>query len=172
MEHRRILVLGSPGAGKSTFALKLGAITGLPVVHMDRLYWRAGWTPPEQDEFYEKLQIELDKGKWIIDGNYHDSLPVRLPYCDLVIYLELSRVRCLWRVTRRALKYRGVTRPDLHPGCPDKIDREFASYTWNFEKAMGVPSKEMVAASGKPVVWLKSDRDKLRYLESIKMNRM
>jgi hypothetical protein len=76
-DRRRILVIGSGGAGKSTFARELGRRTGLPLVHLDLHYWRPGWTPTPPDEWLGRVRDLVREDRWIIDGNYLGSLEVR-----------------------------------------------------------------------------------------------
>ncbi len=131
---KRVLVIGSGGAGKSTFARRLGERLGLPVIHLDRVYWRAGWVEPPKDEWRLKVE-ELCAGEsWVMDGNYSGTLEVRLAACDTVIFLDLPRVLCTWRVLKRALMYRGVSRPDMAEGCPEQMPLEFLLWVWNYPR--------------------------------------
>ncbi|NLA87772.1 MAG: hypothetical protein GX847_10950 [Clostridiales bacterium] len=168
MLYKRILVLGCCGSGKSTFARRLGALTGIPVVHLDKLFWKPGWVQSAKEEFYDALQNALSEESWIIDGNYAGSLPLRLTYCDMAVYFDFPRAVCLWGVLRRVLSSRGRVRPDMGDGCPERLDREFIKYTWNFEKTQGAENRATVRASGKPVVWFLSRRDVRRFLEDVK----
>ena len=77
-DPQRILIVGCPGAGKTTFAKRLAFETGLPLVHMDALYWSAGWVERPYDEFIDGLHAAVGEAQWIIDGNYLTTLPQRL----------------------------------------------------------------------------------------------
>ena len=145
MHGKRILILGCCGSGKTTFALKLGELTGLPVVHLDKLFWKPGWVQPTREEFYPKLETELLKDAWIMDGNYGSSLPLRLRYCDAVIYFDLPRPVCMTGILSRSVKNRGQTRPDMGEGCPERINGEFVLYTWRFKKNRRTPAKGSAA---------------------------
>jgi adenylate kinase family enzyme len=132
---QRILVIGSPGSGKSTFSKRLGAITGLDVIHLDREYWRAGWIEPSKDEWLERLGRLLKGDAWIMDGNYSGTMEMRLAACDTAIFLDLPRWLCTWRVLRRRVMYSGHSRPDMAPGCDERIDMEylkFIKWTWDY----------------------------------------
>lgn len=168
MEYKRILILGSPGAGKSTFARRISATTGIPVIHLDALFWEPGWIQAEADEFSTRLQSALRQESWIIEGNYLRTLPQRLESCDAVIYLDFPRVRCMWRIIRRVIRYRNRTRPDMTEGCPERIDREFAEYTWNFEKLMGMETKQLITDCGKPILWFRADGQKTKFLKKMR----
>ena len=130
----RILVIGSPGAGKTTLARALSEKLDLPLVHLDMLHWREGWTEAPREEFDALLGEALARPRWIIDGNYSRTLPLRLSRCDTVVCLDYPRLLCLWGAVKRVLKNAGRSRPDMGPGCPERLDPEFLRYIWNFRK--------------------------------------
>ena len=129
---QRIAILGCPGGGKSTLAQALGARLGLPVVHIDSLYWQPGWTAPDEAAFRARMVEALAGERWVVDGNFSATFDLRLPKADTVIVIEQPRGRCLWGALRRWLSWRGRNRPDLAPGCPEKLDPEFYRYIWNY----------------------------------------
>lgn len=130
----RVLIIGCGGAGKSTLARQLGEKTGLPVVHLDKLFWHPGWVESTKDEIDAKIMEELGKPRWIMDGNYNRTLPMRLQKCDTVIYLDFSRFACLFGVLKRVLTTYGTVRPDMAEGCPERFDLDFIKWVWNFNK--------------------------------------
>jgi adenylate kinase family enzyme len=132
---KRILVLGSCGAGKSTLAKRLGARLGLPVVHMDVLSWDPGWTAVSQAELLVRLEKVLRRKAWVIDGNYGSTLDFRLRRADTVVYLDINKWICRFRVIQRWLTWFGRNRPDMGPGCPEKMDWEFFMWVWNFDRS-------------------------------------
>ena len=128
----RITIVGSPGAGKSTLAIQLGALLDLPVVHLDQLWWRPGWVEVVQEAFDTELARVVATDQWIIDGNYSRTLDVRLARSEAAIMLDFPRLLCLYRSLKRAVMYRGVVRPDMAPGCPEKVDAEFLRFVWDY----------------------------------------
>jgi adenylate kinase family enzyme len=168
MRGQRILVVGCCGSGKTTFALKLGALTGLPVVHLDKLHHLPNWVPRPREEFDAILLEELQKPVWIIDGNYTRTLPLRLQYCDSVIYFDLPRRVAMRGVLTRAVRDRKRPRPDKAEGCDDRLNWKFIKFTWNFEKTQGAKNKEIVRESGKPVVWLHSRKEARQFTEEVR----
>lgn len=129
---KRVIIIGCGGAGKSTLAQKLGSLTGLPVIHLDRLYWKPGWVEMTPEEFDPIIQEEIEKDAWIMDGNFNRTLPLRIKYCDTVIYLDFSRFTCLMGVLKRVLTTYGKVRPDMGEGCPERIDLAFLKWVWNY----------------------------------------
>ena len=130
---QRILIIGPCGAGKSTLAATLGARLGLPVFHMDKLNWQPGWVESSKDEINARLDAIVKTDRWLIDGNYGGTLPVRLARADTVIYLDYPISLCTARLFRRLWIYRGRTRPDMTEGCPERFDLGFLLYLlrWN-----------------------------------------
>ena len=130
----RILIIGCGGSGKSTLARQLGEKLNLPVVHLDKLFWKPGWVESSKEEIDAKIMEEISKPQWIMDGNFNRTMPVRIKYCDAVIYLDFSRFACLRGVAKRILTTYGKVRPDMGEGCPERIDWEFLKWVWNFNK--------------------------------------
>lgn len=130
----RVIIIGCGGAGKSTLAQKLGEKTGLPVIHLDKLFWKPGWVEMPREEFDALLREEIKKEQWIMDGNFNRTMPERLARCDTVIYLDFSRIACLLGVVKRVITTYGKVRPDMGEGCPERIDFEFLKWVWNFNK--------------------------------------
>jgi adenylate kinase family enzyme len=131
---QRVLVIGSSGAGKSTFALALGAATGLPVIHIDHLFWQAGWVQTPNDVYVASIKAAVAGERWIMDGINTATFDLRVPRADTIIWLQRSRVACVRRVLYRVLKTYGTVRPDMAPGCPEKFDWSFLKWVWNFPR--------------------------------------
>lgn len=130
----RILIIGCGGAGKSTLARQLGEKLDLPVVHLDKLFWKPGWVESTDAEFDEALEKELEKPRWIMDGNFNRTMQQRMKRCDTVIYLDFGRFACLSGVLKRVLTTYGRVRPDMGEGCPERFDFEFLKWVWNFNR--------------------------------------
>ncbi|HEX5137691.1 MAG TPA: hypothetical protein VFY93_12000 [Planctomycetota bacterium] len=158
---RRVLVVGSGGAGKTMFATRLGERTGLPVIHLDAAYWRPGWVEPPADEWRRTVEGLLARDAWIMDGNFCATLEMRLAACDTAIFLDRSRWVCLWRVGRRVLRFHGRTRPDMGPGCAESIDWEFLRWIWRYplDSRPQVLARLIAAGPGKRIVRLRSERE-------------
>jgi adenylate kinase family enzyme len=129
---RRVLVIGSGGAGKSTFARELSRLTGLPLVQLDELYWSAGWIAPAKDEWSRTVDTLVAADRWVMDGNYGGTLEQRLAACDTVVFLDLPRLVCLARVLWRRIQYHGRARPGVAAGCVEHLSLEFLSWIWTY----------------------------------------
>ena len=129
---QRVLVIGIPGAGKSTFSRKLAARTGLPLIHLDREFWQPGWRITPREQWRAKVAALVAREAWVMDGNYGASLDLRLPRADTVAWFDYPRRVALRRVLWRIATTYGRVREDLAPGCPEKVDWEFLRYVWDF----------------------------------------
>jgi adenylate kinase family enzyme len=131
---KKVLVIGSGGAGKSTVARRLGEALRVEVVHLDALYWHAGWVETPKDVWRERVARLLEGDSWILDGNYSGTLDLRLEACDTVIFLDLPRTLCLWRILKRLVAYRAGGRPDMAAGCREKLNPEFLRWVWGYPR--------------------------------------
>jgi len=110
---KRVMILGQPGSGKSTLARKLGVVTGLPVVHMDHIHWKAGWVERDEEEKLELARAAMAQEAWIFEGGFSRTWHERAERADTLIWLDVGLWRRLWRVTYRFFRYFGQSRPDI-----------------------------------------------------------
>jgi adenylate kinase family enzyme len=118
----KIVIIGSPGAGKSTFAQILGELLHVEVIHLDRLFWQTGWKEFPRNVRIKIQQHYLDsRERWIMEGTYLSSSDDRLNAADTIIFLGLPRLLCLWRIIKRHFETSHQYRLDLPDGCTDKL---------------------------------------------------
>ncbi len=168
---RHVLVIGCCGAGKSTLAKRVAKRTGLPLVHLDCLYWKPNWEHVTSEELRVLVEVEMEKNSdWIIEGNYNNTLPWRLTRCDSVIWLDYSRFVCLLSVLRRwAAKH--TDRSDITRGCDERWDWPFFWFVWTFKRkhnARYACLMEEAAMRGVTVYRLKSRKAAEKLLASLR----
>ncbi len=164
---RRVLVVGCGGAGKSTLARDLAAVSDLPVIHLDTEYWQAGWNEPAAHEWQARVGELTAAPAWIMDGNYGGTIKQRVADADLVVILERSRLVCLGNVLRRRWQHRGSTRPDMADGCPERLDPKFLRWIWDYPRVSGPKLRQRLAEAGfDRVVTLRTRREIDAFVDS------
>ncbi len=168
--YKRILIVGCPGAGKSTMALDLSGKTNLPVVHLDKLLWLPNWVKREKNEFDALMEKELQKPEWIIEGNFRRTFAHRLTYADFCIYLNYKKSVCVNGVNERVKKYAGKTRPDMTEGCLEMEDPDFINYITDFNKSVRPEMIKVLKKSKCPYKILKSRKQAERWIKKVLPN--
>lgn len=155
----KIVVIGSPGAGKSTLARKLGRKLRMKVVHLDRNFWQPGWKEIPRNTRIDILKKLVQEKQWIIEGTYLDSSEPRLSAADTIIFLDINPFVCLQRVIMQHYMYQGHPRHDLREGCEDKLN------LLRILKVMGFPfrgrrtlKKKLRNYESKQIIWLRSSK--------------
>lgn len=165
---KKVLVIGSGGAGKSTFARRLGTVLDIEVIHLDMLYWRPGWVKMDEPDWLRTVQGLVARDEWIIDGNFGGTREMRFKAADTIIFLDIPRRVCMYRVLKRSVVYKNRTRPDMAEGCFERFDPEFLLWVWRFPKQ---GRKRLMAdlqrLSDKLIIVLSSTREADRFLQSL-----
>ena len=161
---KRIIVIGSPGAGKSTFARQLRDITGLPLYYLDMIWHLPDRTTITKDEFDQKLMDILKTDTWIIDGNYGRTIEMRLKYCDTVFLLDYPLEVCLAGAKARV----GKKREEI-PWVEEELDEEFRQWIIGFPEKKLPQIYELLKqyGTGKEIHIFRAREDANKYLESI-----
>ena len=168
MRFNRIMIFGLPGAGKSTFALKLGQLLNIPVFHLDRYFFKEGWKERDYQEFLEIQKKLVNQEQWIIEGNATRSLEMRYARADVVIYFHYSRILCLWRLVKRAF-FPGACMQDVPEGAAKNIRWRLITYMWGFDTrfARDIEMLRQKYPSAKMYVFSR-DQDAENFLRSLK----
>ena len=149
---KKIIVIGCPGSGKSTVSRALHNKTGIPLYHLDMIYWNADKTTVEKSVFLERLSAVLEKDEWIIDGNYGSTMELRMAVCDTVIFLDYPLEVCLDGIKER----RGKPRSDM-PWIETEEDAEFIEFIKNYNEQQKPKVLELLEKySDKNIVILRS----------------
>ena len=166
---QRILVTGCCGAGKSTFSKKLQSILKLELIHLDQYYHKPNWEETEQKEWEKTVNELVEKPSWIMDGNYSETMEVRIKSADTIIYLDYPILKCFWRVIIRIFKYHGVVRSDMANGCKERFNLEFLHFvlTFNSKNRKGFMQKLKLVKDKKRVLVFKTDQQADKFLAQI-----
>ena len=166
---KRILIIGSSGAGKSTFSRRLGEKTGIEIIHLDKIYWKPNWTAPSNEEWKATIEKAMRGEAWIMDGNYSNTLDLRIPVCDTVIFLEMPRALCVFRVLKRVASTYRKTRLDMAEGCIEQFDWEFLKWIWDFENRSKPKIEKLLEQfkNEKTIIRLRSKREVEKFLQEI-----
>ena len=149
---KKIIVIGCPGSGKSTVSRALHSKTGIPLYHLDMMYWNADKTTVEKSVFLERLSVVLEKDEWIIDGNYGSTMELRIAACDTVIFLDYPLDVCLDGIKER----RGKPRSDM-PWIEIEEDSEFIEFIKNYNEQQKPKVIELIKKySDKNIIILES----------------
>ncbi len=166
---QRVLVIGSGGSGKSAVAKEIARRLRLPLVHLDALYWQPGWRAVERSAWDRVVRQLIAAPSWVMDGNYGRTLDVRLARCDTVVFLDMPRVVCLWRILKRRVAFRRGTRPDVASGCPERLTWEFVRWVWTYpgRRRTEILQRLTRLRPDQRAMVLTSDRSVRRFLEAL-----
>jgi adenylate kinase family enzyme len=163
------MIIGQPGSGKSRLARELGALTGLPVVHMDRIHWQCGWRERTTSEKAALCLAVHAREQWVFEGIHTATSSDRLARCDTVIWLDYPFALRFRRIIWRLLIHYGRARPDMPAGCPERFDRAFLIWVWNTRHSARETLRSFFAAipEGKVRHYLDSDAAVARFLDEL-----
>ncbi|MBQ6678895.1 MAG: adenylate kinase [Lachnospiraceae bacterium] len=161
---KKIIILGCSGSGKSTLAFQLQEITGLPLIHLDNVWWKPDWTHISRDEFDRKLAAILAGESWIIDGDYSRTYEPRFQACDTVIFLDFSEEDCMKGITERV----GKARPDI-PWTEQALDPELVEQVRNHRETARPRVYELIEKyPEKQVIILKDRKEAEAWLSALR----
>ena len=151
---KKIIVIGCPGSGKSTFSKALHKLTKIPLYHLDMLFWNADKTTVEKSVFLDRLFKITENGEWIIDGNYGSTMELRMQKCDTVIFLDYPVDVCLDGIKER----KGKPRSDMPWIEDDEDDAEFLEFIKNYNAQSRPKVIELLKKYSHKDIYIFSDR--------------
>lgn len=160
----RVAIIGCGGSGKSHLARELGATLRAPTTHLDAVYYDSEWNPLRTEQFAAMQRDLVAKPRWVIDGNYASTLPIRLAGADTVVFLDLHPIACLWGILQRRARYGGGQHDAV--GVYDRITWNFVRYVLGYRRTMRPRVNRLLAehAGHADVVVLRNRRAARRYL--------
>lgn len=164
----KVMVVGSSGSGKSTFSRQLSKILKVPVYHLDMYFWKPNWQMMYYDEQIKIHKQLIQNNKWIIDGNYSALFDERINEADTIIFIDLPRVVCFYRVFKRYLSNIGKTRIDMREGCEERLTFTFLKYIWRYpiDRKPQVLEKIKMQSNHKHVFVLKGQKQIRNFLRN------
>ncbi|WP_169083461.1 DNA topology modulation protein [Paenibacillus sp. PL91] len=168
---KKIILIGSGGSGKSTLARTIGKILLINVYHLDAIFWKPGWVATPKDEQKKVQEKLINHERWIIDGNYGGTIDIRLNAADTIIFIDLSRWICLFRVLKRRFQYRNKKRDDLAEGCEERINFQFLKWVWDYsiEQKPKIMEQLRNHSPDKRVIILKSPKEVKQFITNMKL---
>lgn len=166
---KKILIFGSCGAGKSTFAKRLHEILDIETIHLDQHYWKPDWTKTESEEWQKRIAELIQGEQWIMDGNYRSTMDIRLPQADTVIWLDFPPAVCFYRLCKRRLKN---NRADKLDGCRERVTFELLRWVlWKFprENRKDIIKRLESVKNEKAIYILRSNEDIESFFKSKKI---
>ena len=161
---KKVIVIGCPGSGKSTLSRELHNKTGIPLYHLDMLYWNEDKTTVEKQVFLERLLAVMGKESWIIDGNYASTMDIRMEKCDTVVFLDYPQDVCLDGVKAR----HGKPRSDMPWVEVGEYDEEFIAFIKDYTVQSRPKVMELLEKySDKDIYIFKNRKEAERFLREI-----
>jgi adenylate kinase family enzyme len=154
------MVVGSPGAGKSAVAQRLGILNKVPVHHLDALYFRPGWVDQNEHTWRDTVEAITAGEEWVIDGNFFDSLRARAARADAIVWLDYDRFETLRRVAARMILPQPSPRADLPTGCTESWSVDFLIASWKFFDVQRFELETIMASLPKATAVLRITRPK------------
>ncbi len=168
-KYKRISIIGSPGAGKTTLANKLEKITGLPAYHLDKYYLeKPNYWDEHNLEWIDFVKNLINKEAWIIDGNYSKTFDERFDISDLIILLDVSRIKAYRGILDRRLKYHKKHRPEMPDGWEEKLNKDFLMFVWKYHNKNKMELKEKLSkVDSTKIVVLKSRSEIRKFMSDL-----
>ena len=166
---KKVLVIGSGGAGKTTLAKLLAARLDIELIHLDSIYWKPGWVETPKAEWLKAVEQLIAREVWIMDGNYSGTFDLRIQACDTVIFLDLPRLVCMWRVIKRLLLNWNQNRPEMSDDCRERFNLGFLFWVWGYPRRTRPKVLSMLRehSQDKKVVILRSQSEVQEFLASL-----
>ncbi len=164
----KIVILGNSGSGKSTLTKKMANILNIPYLHLDTIVWKHDWQEKELDQIEATINHFIQQNQWICDGNFLKKAPERFEKCDTIIFLDMNRWICFFRVIKRYFQYKNKPRESRSTLCNEKLDSSFLKWVRSdFYKESRPKILQLCKSSDKKVIILKNKKEVKKFLTSL-----
>jgi len=165
----RVVIIGCPGAGKTFLSRQIAEKTGLPLIHLDKIFHDKHFDYLNDKQAWLNKVKQLIKGKrWIIEGNYKSTFGIRLPAADTIIFMDYPRRMTIWRTLKRRVQYHNKVRPEMPEGWKEKIDWQFFKYVLRYQSTERRVVYEMLKEyRKKDVIILTSPNETKQFLKTL-----
>jgi len=163
---KRVSIIGCPGAGKTTFSRELSHSTGLPLIHLDRIYHDEAYSyQNDKDSWRSRVLSEVKKKQWIIDGNYKSTFDIRLPKSDTIIFLDYPTYLSVWRAIKRRMYFHKRVREDMPPTWKERLGWNFFMFILKFNRSIAPHMRQSLKSyTDENIVILRSSQQAKKYL--------
>lgn len=164
---RKVLVVGCPGAGKSTFSKKLADITGLPIIHLDYYYHDKNFDYyVNKPAWFAKVHDLMEADEWIMDGNYSSTFPERFAAADTIFFFDFPLYLRMYGIFKRRWQMRNKKRYDMPDNWKEKMDWEFIRFVWHFNSYRPRIINVINQENSKKIITFKNRKDVREYLKT------
>jgi adenylate kinase family enzyme len=175
LKAKRIAIIGCPGSGKTTFSVSLNNILKKPLYHLDLIYWGIHWQRTDEASWIGKIQELVERPTWIIDGNYINTLEIRMSKADLIIFFDYKPLTCLWHSLKRIFSWDRTSKKSYqkmtHLSRPSiRLQLKLMGLILKFKKNQRHRIFEMIQFHNKTVILLKNKRDALTLLNQLHLS--
>lgn len=165
---KKIIIVGSCGAGKTTIAKQISEKFNLPLINLDQLYWRPGWMRTPREEWREKVAELVKKEKWVMEGNYQNTFDIRFPACDTVVILDVNRFVCFWRIWKRRFLRNRIDKLNM---CDEKVNLELMMWVlWDYPGRGKRTIKRFLSEYNIKLIVIKTNKDIFDFLKLPRQN--
>jgi adenylate kinase family enzyme len=166
---KKIMIIGSGGAGKSTLARAISEKINIEVYHLDALLWKPNWKQVSKEQQRSTQEEIVQKEEWIIDGNYGGTMDVRFQAADTIIFMDIHRIICVYRAIKRSFQYRNKTRPDMVEGNKERFALNFYQWIWHYpkDKRPEILKSLNEMKNEKDIIMLKSPKEVKKFIEML-----
>ena len=141
----------------------------MELIHLDQYYHKPNWEEPKKVEWEKRVNNLVQKPSWIMDGNYSETMDIRIKNADTIIYLDYPILKCFWRVIKRVFKYNGIQRSDMANGCKEEFDLEFLYFVLMFNNKFRkeIIQKLNLVKDEKKILIFRTDKQADKFLAQI-----